>query len=84
VLSTGSVHASTEIAETIYSLLKAVIGDNLDAFHAVYRPAAILIPTEISHTEARSVGRKTGVILDKICAGPPPTPPPEVNKSIRK
>jgi len=59
-----------------------VIGDSLDAFHAGYTPAVMLIPTEIAHTKARSVGKNTGVILDKIYHAPPP--PPEENKSIKK
>src|SRR5215212_1137837 len=66
-----------------YSLLRATIGDSLDAFHAGYIPATRLRPTDIPHTVARSEGRKTGDILPIPLlvspSGPPADPNPAIN-----
>ena len=66
-----------------YSLLRATIGESLDAFHAGYIPAIRLRPTDIPHTVARSVGRKTGDILPiplpVSLLDPPAEPNPAIN-----
>src|SRR5829696_6297424 len=53
------------------------MGDSLDAFHAGYMPAIRLRPTDIPHTVAKSVGRKTGDILWTI------TPATSIRSSSR-
>src|SRR5215212_2101159 len=69
-----------------YSLLRATIGDSLDAFHAGYIPATRLRPTDIPHTVARSEGRKTGDILPIPLlvspSGPPADPNPASNPDV--
>ena len=61
-----------------YSLLRATIGDSLDAFHAGYIPAIRLRPTDIPQTLARSAGRKTGdIFIGALLASPPSGPPAE-------
>lgn len=67
-----------------YSLLRATMGDSLDAFHAGYIPAIRLRPTDIPHTVAKSEGRKTGDILGgpllvPASSDPPAEPIPAVN-----
>src|SRR5919106_3930371 len=66
-----------------YSLLRATIGDSLDAFHAGYIPAIRLRPTDIPQTVARSVGRKTGdILVGPLLVPPSSDPPAELNPAI--
>src|SRR5918997_670593 len=66
-----------------YSLLRATIGDSLDAFHAGYMPAITLRPTEIPQTVARSVGRKTGDTFGgPVPASPSFCPPDELMPAV--